>query len=292
MKRDILVIGSTGAVGSLVVAELARAGLAVRAATRDPASFRPGCEGMVHPVELDFERPETWPAALAGVERVFLMVRPGDDHADRYGLPLVDEMQRSGVAHVTTLSAMGMERLPEAALHKIERHVEKRGLAFAHLRPNFFMQMLAGGAIGKRIRERGEIRIPAGEARLSYVDARDVAAVAARTLTDAALAGRGYTLTGGESLSLEEIAAKVSKAAGRSIHYVSLSEDEARRDLAASGFPPAWIERLIGFYRLVRLGACAPISPDVATVLGRPPISMDSFARDHAPAWRLISIKP
>ena len=50
MKRDILVIGSTGAVGSLVVAELARAGLAVRAATRDPASFRPGCEGMVHPV--------------------------------------------------------------------------------------------------------------------------------------------------------------------------------------------------------------------------------------------------
>ena len=52
-----------------------------------------------------------------------------------------------------------------------------------------------------------------------------------------------------------------------------------------SGLPLARVERLVGFYRLVRAGACAMVSPDVGSVLGRQPIGFDEFVRDYAAAW-------
>ena len=284
MTRLILVTGATGTVGGHLVDALRRQGAALRVATRDPARAAvrwPDTET----VEFDLERPATFDPALASVEAVFLIARPGDDESDRVAFPLIERIRVAGVRRVVDLSAMGAEQRDDFALRRIERKLEDDGFAFTHLRPNFFLQVFSTGPLLGQIRATGAFSIPSAEARLSYVDARDVAAVAAVTLTSAGHEGRAYTLTGGESLSHGEIARAISRAAGRTIRYVPIDEDAARRALTASGLSPARIERLIGFYRLVRAGACAPVHPDVAQVLGRPPLGVDRFAIDHRASW-------
>jgi len=286
MSGRILVIGATGTVGSAVVGELVRAGADVRGATRDPAAA--ATRGLLPPgawIPFDLERPETFPGALDGVARVFLVARPGDDTPERLALPLVAEMVRHGVRHVVDLSAMGAERREDFGLRKVERALEASGMGWTHLRPNWFMQVFTGGPLLADLRRTGAFHTPAGEARISYVDGRDIAAVAAAALTRPGHDGRAYTLTGPAALSGDEVAAALSAAAGRPLRYVALDEADARRALTAA-LGERWAERLVGFYRLVRAGACAPISPAVEEVLGRAPTAFADFAREHAAVWR------
>jgi uncharacterized protein YbjT (DUF2867 family) len=284
MSGQVLVIGATGSVGSELVTLLGRLGENVRAATRKPAAAR-SPHSAVEFVEFDFERPQTFAATLDGVDRVFLIARPGDHHADRVAFPLIDEMKRAGVRQVVNLSAMGVESQDDFALRKVERYLEDSGIGFTHLRPNFFMQVFSSGPLLLDIRSTGAIHIPAAGAKLSYIDARDIAAVAAATLTKRGHTGKAYTLTGGQALDHHEIARAISGAAGKTIQYEAITEEAARSALASGGLSPERRERLIGFYRLVRQGFCAPVSSDVQTVLGRPPISFAQFAKDHAQCW-------
>lgn len=285
MSGRVLVIGATGSVGSAVVDELIRAGQKINAATRTPQSVG-SSNDSVENVEFDFERPLTFEKALTGVDRVFMIARPGDDHADVVALPFIDEMQRLNVSRVVNLTAMGAETRDDMALRKIERYLEDSGLGFTHLRPNFFMQVFSTGLLLADIRSTGGIHIPAADAKLSYIDVRDIAAVAARALIDESHIGKAYTLTGGSALDHYEIAQHISDAADRRIDYVPISEDTARSGLERAGLSASRTERLIGFYRLVRQGFCAPVSVDVEAILGRHPISFTEFANDFASCWR------
>jgi uncharacterized protein YbjT (DUF2867 family) len=284
MPGQVLVIGATGSVGSELVTQLGRKGEKVRAATREPAARR-SPDNAVEFVEFDFERPETFVSTLAGADRVFLIARPGDDHADRVAFPLIDEMKQQGVRHVVNLSAMGVETLDDFALRKVERYLEESGIGFTHLRPNFFMQVFSTGPLLLDIRSTGGIHIPAADAKLSYIDARDIAAVAAAALTEQGHVDKAYTLTGGQALDHHEIARDISDATGKKVQYVAITEEAALSALASAGLSPDRAERLIGFYRLVRQGFCAPVSSDVQAVLGRPPISLAQFANDQSSCW-------
>lgn len=286
MTGPILVIGATGAVGSELVAQLRGKGESVRGATRKPAEAAGRSTPADEYVEFDFERPETFARALSGIRRVFLVARPGDEHADRVALPLVDEMKRQGVRHVVDLSAMGAEKREEMALRKVERYLERSGMEFTHLRPNWFMQVFAGGTLLARIRAAGAIQLPAADARISYVDVRDIVAVATAALTESGHAGKAYAITGPRALDHQEIAEQISRVAGKAVRYVPISEETARKALQSAGFSPERVGRLIGFYQFVRAGFCEPVSPDTETVLGRQPVSFEQFAKDHAACWQ------
>jgi uncharacterized protein YbjT (DUF2867 family) len=285
MAGQVLVIGATGTVGSQVVVQLGQRGERARAATREAGATRRRAGGTAEFVEFDFERPETFAPALDGVERVFLIARPGDEQADRVAVPLIDEMKRQGVRHVVNLTAMGVEMLEGMALRKVERYLEGSGIGFTHLRPNFFMQVFSGGPLLADIRSTGALHLPAADAKISYIDARDIAAVAAAALTEPGHVGKAYTLTGGEALDHHEVARAISAAAGKPVRYVPINEEAARAAIEGAGLSRERAERLIGFYRLVRQGLCAPVSPDVRTVLGRLPIPFAQFTRDNAARW-------
>lgn len=285
MDGRILVLGATGAVGRGVAEGLAARGEAVRAASRDPAAARAGTPLPVEWVELDLERPDTFGAALEGVDRVFLIARPGDEHPERAAGPLVEAMRRAGTRHVVNLTALGVETRNDIHLRKVELLLEGSGLEYTHLRPNFFMQVFATEPLLPAIRATGAIRLPAGEARVSYIDARDIAAVAVAALAEPGHAGKAYTLTGPEALDHAEVAALLSEAAGTRVRYEPATEEEARAALAGAGFPARRVERLIGFYRLVRAGFCAPVSGDVERVLGRPATPLARFAQEHSACW-------
>ncbi|MHB1192893.1 MAG: SDR family oxidoreductase [Longimicrobiales bacterium] len=283
MNVKTLVIGASGTVGSGVVRELVRCGADVVGASRDPAAAAARMPG-VRFVRFDLEEPDTWRDALAGISRVLLMARPGDDEPQRLANPLIDEMRAVGVRHVVNLTAMGVETREDMGLRQVERHLEASGIPFTHLRPNFFMQIFMGDALAAGIRS-GVLAVPAGDARLSFIDARDIAAVAAEALSGGGHEGRAYTLTGPEAMDHAAVAAAIGNAVGRPVRYVALEEADARGRLAQAGLPPARIERLVGFYRLVRAGYCAPVTGDVQQVLGRPPATFAAFVGAHRQCW-------
>ena len=279
---EILVLGASGNVGGRLVRLLASRGERVRAAAREPGRLSGASPG----VAFDFERPETFAPALEGVERVFLLARPGDERADTVALPLIDEMKKRGVRHVVNLTAMGADEAEHVqALRRIELAIEASGIAFTHLRPSFFMQLFSAGPLSEALRASGVLRLPAGRAQIAFIDAEDIAEFAARALTDRAHEYRAYTLTGGEALDHGQAVELISRATGKALRYDPIDESALGPMLAPFGFDGARIERLVRFYRLVREGAAGLVSEDVPRILGRAATSFRDFALRERARW-------
>jgi uncharacterized protein YbjT (DUF2867 family) len=284
MSERILVIGSTGKVGGELVNILIRNRKIFCAATRNPSVRNK--EQSVKFVEFDYDRPETFAAALSGIDKVFLMARPGDNHSDKAAEPFIDEAIKAKVRLIVNLTAMGVEQDESFMLRILEKNIEKSGIPFVHLRPNWFMQNFNCPPMLAEIRAKGTLHLPASDAKLSFIDVRDIAAAGYAALTDERHSGKAYTLTGKETLSHFDVAEKLSRAAGKKITYVPVSEEMACSGLAKNGVPPELIDRWADFYRKIRLGFCSPVTADVGMLLGRPPIIFDQYAGDYAEAWK------
>jgi uncharacterized protein YbjT (DUF2867 family) len=276
----ILVLGATGKVGSALLQRLENRGVPVNAATRLPdkaVAARPTTQW----VHFDLEQPSTFAPALADVSRVFLIARPGDDSPQDLTIPFIDAIKNAGVNHVVNLTAMGTEMRPDFGLFVVEKALETSGLSFTHLRPNFFMQFFTSGLALFQIKNLRQIRVPAGDAALTFIDVNDIADVAVEALLDASHRRKAYTLTGGEPLSHAEVAACISRAASKTIEYVALDEEQARQEIIGAGLPSALADRLISFYRIVRTGAGAFVSSAVKDVLARAPRTFAEFAETN-----------
>jgi uncharacterized protein YbjT (DUF2867 family) len=284
MPERILVVGSTGKVGGELVKILTRNKKVVRAATRKPSASNKG--QSVEFVEFDYDRPETFATALSGIDKVFLVARPGDNHSDKAAEPFIDEAIKAQVRLIVNLTAMGVEQDESFMLRILERNIEKSGIPFVHLRPNWFMQNFNCAPMLTEILAKGTLHLPAADARLSFIDIRDIAAVGFVVLTNECHSGKAYTLTGKEALSHFDVAEKLSKASGRKITYVPVSEEMACSGLAKNGVPPELIDRWADFYKKIRLGFCSPVSANIDALLGRTPISFDQYAGDYAEAWK------
>jgi uncharacterized protein YbjT (DUF2867 family) len=280
-----LIIGATGRVGVELVRLLIEKGEAVRAATRSPSTTLARLPRFAEAAECDFDRPETFAPALRGVAKVFLMARPGDNHADKVAMPFIDAAKKEGVRLIVNLTAMGVEKDDSFTLRLLEKHVEASGIPYVHLRPNWFMQNFNSGPMLSDIRATGGLHLPAFDAKLSFIDVRDIAAIGLAALTETRHAGKAYTLTGGEALDHYEVVGILSRAAGKMITYVPLSEEVACAALKKAGVAGDLIERWTNFYRVVRQGLCAPVTHDAEAVTGRPTIAFEQYAKDHAASW-------
>jgi uncharacterized protein YbjT (DUF2867 family) len=288
MSKSVLVTGATGKTGSEVVKGLLAKGETVRAGAHSPEKAREmfGSYAGVQIAPLDFGRPETYDAALAGVDRIWLLAVTGETAADQALMPFVDRAKSAGVRHIAYMTARGVEQAEDNPMRKVERYIEQSGVPYTFLRPSWFMQNFSSGFIAPMILGMGGIFLPAADAKTSFIDARDIAAVGVAALTEPGHAGKAYALSGGQAFTYGEAAEILSRAAGKPIRYVALSEEEFSGSLAAQGWRPEQIAMFAGLFQGVRQGWAAPISPDVATVLGRAPITLEQFAQDHAVIWR------
>lgn len=282
----ILVIGATGKTGSELVRLLAKDGHAVVAVTRNRAKALALFPNNAETIDFDFESPRTFAPALKNAEKVFLIARPGDNDSDRVAIPFIDEVVKSNVRHIVNLTAMGVEQDDDFMLRRLEKYVEASGIPFTHLRPNWFMQNFNSGPMYADIRRTGALHLPAAEAGISFIDVRDIAAVAFMALTQPGHDGAAHTLTGGAALDHFQVTAALSRVAGRTITYVPLTEEMAVAGLTKAGTPADLIGRWTDFYRKIRLGLCEPVSDAVERILGRAPITFEQYTEDHAVAWR------
>jgi uncharacterized protein YbjT (DUF2867 family) len=277
----VLVTGGTGKTGSVLVELLRSNGVPVRVASRHPAASDPDA------VRFDWADPATHPAALRGVDRVFLV--PPVESVDPMPLvePFLAEAQRLGVRRVVLLgSAIVLPNAPSAL--ELAAQVRARP-GWAVLRASGFMQnFLSPHPLGERIRRHGEIRTAAGDGRVGWIDARDIAATAAALLSDLdAIPGdqHDYLLTGPQALSYPEAAAIITAGTGRPVRVVHASEDQQAADLRSAGIPAQFAAILAAADAGARDGREDEVSTAVLDLTGHPPRTFTQFVQEHAARW-------
>ncbi len=270
-----LVIGATGTTGSALARLLEADGHTVRRATS--RTDAPG-------VHLDLRTGAGLDAALAGADGAFLMSPPSYTNVDELLLPVIDAAVRHGVRRIVLMTAMGVDADPTSPYMRVERHLEASGIAWNVIRPNWFMQNFHTYWLHD-IRTAGEIVLPTGDAAGSFIDARDIAAVAHVLLTTDTHANRAFDLTGGEALDHHAVAAILSEALGRPLRYRAVSAGEMRPRLLAAGLGDAYTAVLLELLEVFRLGYAARVTDAVERITGRAPRTLAEYARDHRAAY-------
>ncbi|OZM83352.1 SDR family oxidoreductase [Pseudonocardia sp. MH-G8] len=284
MNETVLVTGATGTTGSALVELLLEHDVAVRAMVRSDAAAARFAGTAVTPVVADLDDPAAVASALAGVDRAYL-VTPSSERAQVQQERFAELAAEAGVAHLVKLSQLAAdEGSPVRFLRyhaAVERRIRELGIAATFLRPNLFLQGML--AMAGPIRE-GRLFAPIGDARVSAVDVRDIAAVAAAVLTGTGHEGATYTITGPAAYTHAEIAAVLGEATGRPVTFVDVPPAAFAEQLR--GVLPDWqVEGLLEDYAHYARGEAAAVLPTVRDVTGREPRTAAEFARDHKAAF-------
>jgi uncharacterized protein YbjT (DUF2867 family) len=296
MAETILITGASGNVGSEVVKQLSSAtkdidikaaGHSVKSVTR---VLKPG--DRIQPIEFDYGRPDTLRQALNGADKLFLLT-PFQSDMVELSSNLLKEVENAGnIKHIVKLSVMGADAEPGITggrLHRqVEKMIEESGIPFTFLRPNFFMQNFVN-FLSQTIKEQDSFYLPAGDGKVSFVDIRDIAAVAVQALAnndEGRHNGKAYTITGPEAISYEDAARILSEQVGNKISYVSTSEEKAREGMKGIGMDEWFINSMMELYSITRMGHVSQVFSAIEEVTGRKPISFSQFARDYAESFR------
>lgn len=236
-------------------------------------------------VVADFDDPASLAAALRGAGSAYL-VTPSSERAEEQQCRFADLAAEAGLGRLVVLSQLAAaEDSPVRFLRyhaAVERHVRDLGIPYTFLRPNLFFQGLL--AFAGPISAEGRFYAPIGDATVSAVDVRDIAAVASVALTEAGHEGATYTLTGPEAITHAQIAAALTAALGRDIAFIDVPP-EAFADGLRGILPPWQVEGLLEDYAHYRRGEAAFVSPAVAEITGSSPRDVSQFARDYARAF-------
>ena len=275
----ILVTGANGTTGSEITRQLAAAGRPVRVLLRKAANAASLPKTGLDVALGSFEDVPSLDKAMMGVEAVFLA---SFEHPQQLALQanVIEAARRAGVRMIARLSASSADPNssdPLVANHgKGDRQLAQSGLGHALIRPQWFNQNFLTYCPG------GKIRLPAGEARLPFVDVRDIGAVTIKALTEPGHDGKAYVLTGPEALNHAEVAAILSETTGKRFIYEDMAPEDYRRQLIDGGASDFYADLIINLFALMRRRGTAPIYDDIRKVLNRPAITFRQFAKDYA----------
>ncbi len=284
MTPKILVTGASGNVGSEVVRGLKEKGIPFRVGVFDPQTAQREDDPHIDTVPFDFLNPETYQTAFAGIKHLFLIRPPALANVERDIAPAIRAAIACGVEHIVFLSLQGVENNRITPHYKIEQLILGMEVRYTFLRASFFMQNLSTTQAAE-IRDLSEIALPVGKAKTSFIDVRDIAAVAVCALTDSQHENRKYTLTGSEALDYTQVAEKLSVVLKRPIRYSNPSVFSFVRRQLAAGRSLGYTLIVAALYTITRFGNAKEITGDVQTILGRPPITFDQFVQDYHQCW-------
>lgn len=269
-----LILGGSGRTGSLLAEHLIDGGIQARTASRQGSDLR-----------FDWDDATTHAPALAGADRVYLVTPVMRVRYAAQVSAFLDRAEAAGVSHVTLLSTYNGDRAPsEIDVAAVEVELASRE-TFTHaiLRPAWVMQNFTDAHLPI---VAGALVVPSGGGVEAFVDAADIAAVAAETLLQPqAHAGARYELTGPQALTFDEVAATIAAAAGRPVIYRDIDQRAWIDGAVAAGVPADYAPMLEWLTGAIISGNGSKPSGDVERVLQRPATSFESFANRNAHAW-------
>jgi uncharacterized protein YbjT (DUF2867 family) len=284
----ITVTGSTGTIGAELVRLLSGAEAPTRAVFRNPNKVQP--LPVVVWLQADLRDTRVLEPVLAGTTRLFLL----SDNQAGFGklqIQILRAGERLGIAHVVKLSALGASDHSKSWIARehweVEQALQQTSMSWTLLRPHAFMQNWLGEIAGS-VRAEGVIESPIEDGRVSVIDTRDIASVAAEALLHPERhAGQKYFLTGCEAVGFADLAATLTDVTGKTVTYRPITMDEAWVRMEAKGTPPDQVDARLAISAYQRAGGpTSKVSDRVARILGRPPRTIRDFVRDHADRFR------
>ncbi|MFD9738897.1 NAD(P)H-binding protein [Umezawaea sp. NPDC059074] len=271
----ITVLGATGKTGRHVAAQAVDEGWLVRSAGRTRAAH-----GEHTP--FDYDDDTTWRPAFEGSDAAYVVIPFNHPGAPERAPAVLAAAADAGVGRIVLLSTIDVDHAPADDPTRIaEETLAALPVASAFVRPTWFLDNFTVGSFSGML-ERGELRLPSEDSRIPFVDTRDIAAVAV-----AALAPNGPTgplpVTGPESVDHHAVAEALSEALDKPVSYESVSAEEFTTLLMDRGFPRSYGEFLAeALIKVVDGRLVIPVADTVHRLTGRPPHSVDDFARHHA----------
>jgi uncharacterized protein YbjT (DUF2867 family) len=231
------------------------------------------------------------PDVLRTFDRIFLM-SPSSEEQVELEIAFIDAVLAAGHRpHLVKLAADGFQD-PDCTVRfmrnhrQVAAHIDAMDLPATYVAPNLYMENLLTAT--DTIREQGVVSAPAGDGRVAFMAAADVAAVAARALT---LDGPDdiYVVGGPEALSYADVAARISAVFARQVEYVDITPDEASSTMLAAGFSDWQAEGMVELFEWVRGGACAAVTDDARTLTGESPRPLERWLDDRRGAFLGLS---
>ncbi len=269
-----LILGGSGRTGSLVATYLTDRGVQARTASRHGSDLF-----------FDWDDPTTYAQALAQTDRVYLVTPVMRVRYASQVATFLDEAEAAGVRHVTLLSTYNGDRAPsDVDISAVETDLASRQ-AFTHsiLRPAWVMQNFIDEHLPII---SGTLAVPSGGGAEAFVDAVDIASVAAETLLrPEAHADAEYALTGPEAITFDDVAATITTVSGQPVTYQEIDQQTWIGAAIAADVPADYAPMLRWLTGAIIAGEGSMPTADIETVTGRPPTSFHAFAERHATAW-------
>jgi uncharacterized protein YbjT (DUF2867 family) len=281
----ILITGASGTVGKAVLAEVAKSGQPHRAMYRSAKDASKALAGT-ETVLADFSDKASLAQALQGVESVFLVCAPIPDLVQLES-NVIDASATAGVQRIVLNSSMGAEDYGKSfpSWHRqVEDKLRTTRMAHCILRPNSFLQNILAH-YAPSIRAQGVFYGSLGDARMSYLDVHDIAAVAAKALAGGH-DGQTYELNGPEALTSSEIGERITQRTGVAARYVDIPMDAQRQAMLGQGMPEWLVTALLDLQLYYVGGQGGSVDGVLEGLLGRAPITLDAFLKEYAGEFR------
>jgi uncharacterized protein YbjT (DUF2867 family) len=238
---------------------------------------------------LDFADRTTWARALAGADRVVLILPDALTDVGRAVLPFIDHaLEEAGVRQIVFLASPGAPVDPRSPNGLVARYLERTRAPYTILRPSILMQSLTT-RYRDDIRVRGEIVLPAAGGTAAFVDADDVGRAVAAVLGglggEAGQLGKTYALAGEQRVGFAQVAELLSAVLGRPIRYTAIGEARYLELAAEQGVPTAEAQVLAARYRRMRRGLPGLPSRGIRRLTGRPATSLPDFVERNRQTW-------
>jgi uncharacterized protein YbjT (DUF2867 family) len=281
----ILVTGANGTVGSAVVRELISRGYGkqVRAMYRsdkDRAALPSGVEA----IQADFRQPASLAKALDGVDAAYLVCAPVPDLVELES-NFLEACQTSKTRHIVINSALGAGDFPKTfpSWHrKVEDKARQMQLPAVILRPNGFMQNIQS-YFAPTIRSQNAFYGTIGDAKISLIDVRDVAAAAVTALLTNDLSGKIFELSGPDAVNYTDLSERISKRLRRPIRYVNLTPMQMIQAMTSAGMPAAQASAVVDLDDYYRAGRGAASDQALRDLITGMPRTLDHFLDEIAP---------
>lgn len=279
----VFVYGATGSIGSKVVDGLLERGHEVFAGTRHPEKGRKAAN--LNWVFADALSPAKGVEILEKVDAGFFISPPGLTNQYDILNPWLEKAKSVKLKKFVLNTAMGVEYAPpEAPFRKLELALEASGLSYNIIRPNWFMQNFQTYWIGGILKDK-KIYFPGGDAKVSFISVKDIAATAISLLLTDEHKNQAFALTGKEAITHTDVAAKLSKATGLSISYVDITPEDFKKSLLSAGLPEDYADFMVYIAGSLKQGNSSPIIDSVQKITGKDPISFDEYAVENKKAW-------